>query len=220
MEGLLGRKVGMTQVFEPTGVVVPVTAIELGPCFVTQVKTLERDGYEAIQIGFGAAKKLNKPKAGHLMDRSDPRHPKSLPSLRYLREIRPADPAQYTVGQQLDVSIFAPGDFVDVVGTSKGKGYQGGVKRHHFRGGPRTHGQSDRHRAPGSVGAGTTPGRVLKGTRMAGRMGHERVTVQNLRVVLADPERNLLLVRGAVPGSRNGLLIVRRAIKRGKEGRK
>ncbi len=204
MEGLLGKKLGMTQVFEETGVVTPVTAIELGPCFVTQVKTVDRDGYEAVQIGFGEARRLNQPRAGHL---------KHLPKLRYVREVRPIDAGAFAVGQKLDVSMFKPGDVVDVIGTSKGKGYAGGVKRHHFRGGPKTHGQSDRHRAPGSIGAGTTPGRVLKGTRMAGRMGHERVSVLNLKVVQADPERNLLLLRGAVPGARNGLVLVRRAIK-------
>ena len=203
-EGLLGRKLGMTQVFEEGGVVHGVTAIQAGPCTVTQVKTPDRDGYAAIQIGFGDAKKLNKPEAGHLRD---------LPQLRHLREVRLESVGSYEQGQQLDVSLFEAGELVDVVGTSKGKGFAGGVKRHHFRGGPKTHGQSDRHRAPGSVGATTTPGRVYKGTRMAGHMGDVRVTVQNLKVVEVDADRNLLLVQGAVPGADNGLVFVRKAVK-------
>ncbi|HVA25613.1 MAG TPA: 50S ribosomal protein L3 [Chloroflexota bacterium] len=203
-EGLLGRKLGMTQIFEAGGVVRPVTAIQAGPCTVTQVKTPDRDGYSAIQIGFGAAKKLNKPEAGHLRE---------LPMLRYLREVRLDSVGSYEQGQQIDASLFEAGELVDVVGTSKGKGFAGGVKRHHFRGGPKTHGQSDRHRAPGSVGATTTPGRVYKGTRMAGHMGDVRVTVQNLTVVEVDTDRNLLLVEGAVPGADNGLVFVRKAVK-------
>ena len=203
-EGLLGRKLGMTQVFEEGGVVHAVTAIQAGPCTVTQVKTPDRDGYSAIQIGFGDAKKLNKPDAGHLRD---------LPQLRHLREVRLDSVGSYEQGQQLDVSLFAAGELVDVVGTSKGKGFAGGVKRHHFRGGPKTHGQSDRHRAPGSVGATTTPGRVYKGTRMAGHLGDVRVTVQNLKVIEVDADRNLLLVQGAIPGADNGLVFVRKAVK-------
>ena len=203
-EGLLGRKLGMTQVFEEGGVVRAVTAIQAGPCTVTQVKTPDRDGYSAIQIGFGAAKKLNKPDAGHLRD---------LPRLRHLREVRLPAVGSYEQGQQIDASLFAAGELVDVIGTSKGKGFAGGVKRHHFRGGPKTHGQSDRHRAPGSVGATTTPGRVYKGTRMAGHLGDVRVTVQNLKVVEVDTDRNLLLVEGAVPGATNGLVFVRKSIK-------
>lgn len=203
-EGLLGRKLGMTQVFEEDGAVRAVTAIQAGPCTVTQVKTPDRDGYSAIQIGFGDAKKLNKPEAGHLRD---------LPQVRHLREVRLDSVSSYEQGQQLDVSLFETGELVDVVGTSKGKGFAGGVKRHHFRGGPKTHGQSDRHRAPGSVGATTTPGRVYKGTRMAGHLGDDRVTVQNLMVVEVDADRNLLLVQGAVPGADNGLVFVRKAVK-------
>jgi len=203
-EGLLGRKLGMTQVFEEGGVVRPVTAIQAGPCTVTQIKTPDRDGYSAIQIGFGDAKKLNKPEQGHLRD---------LPRLRHLREVRLDSVSSYEQGQQIDASLFEAGELVDVVGTSKGKGFAGGVKRHHFRGGPKTHGQSDRHRAPGSVGATTTPGRVYKGTRMAGHMGDVRVTVQNLKVVEVDTDRNLLLVEGAVPGANNGLVFVRKAVK-------
>ncbi len=202
IEGILGRKVGMTQIFDESGAAVPVTVIEAGPCYVTQVRTTERDGYTAAQIGFGQAKRLTKPQKGHL---------KKLPPTRYLREIRVTDISGIETGQKIDVSIFQPGEMVDVTGISKGKGFAGVVKRHGFAGGPRTHGQSDRHRAPGSIGAGTTPGRVLKGTRMAGRMGGERVTVKNLEIVQADPARNLLLVKGAVPGGRNSLLIIKKA---------
>jgi len=181
-EGLLGRKLGMTQIFEAGGVVRPVTAIQAGPCTVTQVKTPDRDGYSAIQIGFGAAKKLNKPEAGHLRE---------LPMLRHLREVRLDTVGSYEQGQQIDASLFEAGELVDVVGTSKGKGFA----------------------APGSVGATTTPGRVYKGTRMAGHMGDVRVTVQNLKVVEVDTDRNLLLVEGAVPGADNGLVFVRKAVK-------
>ncbi|MCD6518652.1 MAG: 50S ribosomal protein L3 [Anaerolineae bacterium] len=203
-KGLLGRKIGMTRLFDEKGEVVPVTVIEAGPCYVTQIKTVERDGYNAIQIGFGHAKRLNKPERGHLKD---------LPPLKHLREIRTDDVDQYQVGQVLDVSIFTPGTLVDVTGTSKGRGFAGAVKRHGFGGGPKTHGQSDRHRAVGSIGSGTTPGRVFKGLRAPGHMGNRRVTVLNLEVVRVDPERNLLLVRGAVPGPRNGLLLIRDAVK-------
>jgi large subunit ribosomal protein L3 len=203
-EGLLGRKLGMTQVFEETGLVTPVTAIQAGPCTVTQVKTPERDGYTAIQIGFDEARKLNKAETGHL---------KGLPALRHLREVRLTSAENYTQGQQIDVSLFETGELVDIIGTSKGKGFAGGVKRHHFHGGPKTHGQSDRSRAPGSIGATTTPGRVYKGQRMAGHLGDVRVTVQNLKVVQVDPERNLLLVEGAVPGAVNGVLFIRKAVK-------
>lgn len=203
-EGLLGRKLGMSQIFEEGGLVRAVTAIQAGPCTVTQVKTPDRDGYAAVQIGFEDAKKLNKPESGHL---------KAVQLLRHLREIRLNSTGEYQQGQQLDASLFAVGELVDVVGTSKGKGFAGGVKRHHFRGGPKTHGQSDRHRAPGSVGATTTPGRVYKGQRMAGHLGDVRVTVQNLKVIEVDPDRSLLLVEGAVPGANNGLVFVRKAVK-------
>ena len=204
VEGLLGRKIGMTQVFAADGRIFPVTVIEAGPCYVTYIRTPERDGYQAVQIGFDEVKRLNKAERGHL---------NKLPSLRHLREVRAETLEDLSVGQRLDAGLFAAGDLVDVTGTSKGKGFAGVVKRHHFRGGPKSHGQSDRLRAPGSMGATTTPGRVLKGQRMAGRMGNERVTVQSLRVVEADPDRNLLLVRGAVPGARNGLLLIRKAVK-------
>jgi len=200
MKGILGRKQGMTRVFLEDGVVVPVSVVEAGPCVVTQVKTRQRHGYQAIQLGYEDAKKLNEPEAGHL---------KRVAPLRHLREFRVDDLGDAQIGQMVDVGIFQPGDMVDVVGISKGKGFAGGVKRYHFRGGPKTHGQSDRHRAPGSIGAGTSPGRVFKGTPMAGHMGYRRVTATNLKVVRVDPERNLLLVRGAVPGAKNGLLVVK-----------
>ena len=208
MKGILGKKVGMTQVFDENGAVVPVTIVEAGPCFVTQKKTVEKDGYNAIQVGFGDVpeKRLNKPLNGHLKK-------SGVAPVKYLREFRVDDPDAYEEGQQIDVSVFNVGDKVDVTGTSKGKGFAGVVKRHHFRGGPKTHGQSDRWRAPGSVGAGSTPGRVFKGVRMAGRMGNERVTVQNLRVALVDPEKNLLGIKGAVPGGKNGLIVISEAIK-------
>lgn len=205
MKGLLGRKVGMTQVFDERGEVIPVTIIEAGPCYIAQVKNRARDGYQAIQLGFGEAGRLSKPQQGHL---------KELPSLRYLREIRMANAEEYQVGQELRADLFAVGDIVDVTGTSKGRGFTGVMKRHGFRGGPRTHGQSDRARAPGSIGATTTPGRVWKGKRMAGRHGNHRVTIQNLKVVLVDAERNLLAVRGSVPGARNGLLLIKEAVKK------
>lgn len=208
MRGILGRKLGMTRIFDESGEAVPVTVIEAGPCYVTQKKTTEKDGYTAVQIGFDETdpKKLTRPEWTRLKAND-------LPPLRHLRELRMSDASDYEVGQKLSVDIFKAGDTVDVTGTSKGKGFAGGMKRHGFRGGPATHGQSDRPRAPGSIGAGTTPGRVFKGTRMAGHMGNRRVTAQNLRVVMVDPERNLLLVRGAVPGAKNGLLLIREAVK-------
>ncbi|MHB1294517.1 MAG: 50S ribosomal protein L3 [Anaerolineae bacterium] len=203
-EALLGKKVGMTQIFAGNGEVIPVTVIEAGPCYVTQIKTEAADGYNAIQIGFGPAKRLSKPERGHLGDR---------PLLRYLREIRTDDVDQYQVGQILDVSRFAVDELVDVSGTSKGKGFAGVVKRYHFRGGPKTRGQSDRQRAPGASSSGTTPGWVWKGTRRSGHMGDEHKTTLNLRVVLVDAERNLIGVHGAVPGSDGGLVMVRKAAK-------
>lgn len=198
---MIGRKIGMTQLFRDDGEVV-VTAIEAGPCVVTQVKTEAKDGYNAVQLGFGEAKRVNSPQKGHL---------KGTGQFRYLREFGVDDISSVRVGQRVDVDMFKPGDLVDVTGISKGKGFAGVVKRHHFAGGPKTHGQSDRHRAPGSVGATTFPGRVLKGTRMAGRMGNKRVTVRNLKVIEVDTARHLLLVKGAVPGSRKGLLLIRKA---------
>jgi large subunit ribosomal protein L3 len=207
LKGLIGMKVGMTQIFDDTGAAIPVTLIEAGPCYVTQVRLPELDGYSAVQLGFGEVKpkRLTGGQLGHLKRNN-------LPPLRFLREFREKDP-EVTEGDKLTVDLFTVGDHVDVVGTSKGKGFAGAVKRHHFKGGPKTHGQSDRQRAPGSRGSGTTPGRVYKGARGAGHMGDERVTVQNLGVVLVDPERNLLGLRGAVPGSKGGLIVIKAARK-------
>ncbi len=208
IRSIIGRKIGMTQIFTEGGTVEPVTAIEAGPCVVTQIKTPVRDGYTAVQLGFGEARQLNSPERGHLG---------KLGLFKHLREFRVADTSDIELGHRIDVSLFQPGDSVDVSGISKGKGFAGGVKRHHFSGGPKTHGQSDRHRAPGSVGAGTDPGRVLKGQKMAGHMGNERVTVKRLEVVRADPDSNLLLVKGAVPGARNGLLEISKSVTHGQE---
>ena len=202
--GLLGKKLGMTQVFREDGRAEPVTAVEAGPCVVTQVKTTTKDGYEAVQLGFGEARRLTKPMEGHL------RH---TGKFRHLREMPARDLTEVQVGQRVDASLFQPGDLVDVTGTSKGRGFAGVVKRHGFHGGPKTHGQSDRHRAPGSIGGGTSPGRVFKGKKMAGHMGNARVTTRGLEVIQVDAERNLLLIKGAVPGARNGLLVIRQAKK-------
>jgi len=206
IQAIIGKKLGMTQIFRDNGKVEAVTAIEAGPCTVTQVKTVAKEGYNAAQLGFGEAKRLNSPQRGHL---------KGLGQFRYLREFRVNDIEAIEVGQKVDISLFKSGDLVDITGVSKGKGFAGVVKRHHFAGGPKTHGQSDRHRAPGSIGATTSPGRVFKGMRMAGHMGNSQVTVQQLEVFEADPARNLLLVRGAVPGARNGLLLIKKS-RRGK----
>lgn len=209
MKGILGKKVGMTQIFGERGEVIPVTVIEAGPCYVAQIKTIERDGYSAVQMGFEDSKprRLTRPQMQHLRKNK-------LPPLRYLREFRArGEDLSFEEGQKLTVEMFEEGELVDVVGTSKGRGFAGTVKRHGFGGGPKTHGQSDRHRSPGSIGACTTPGRVFKGKRMPGRMGNDRVTVQGLKVVLVDPERNLLAVRGAVPGANGGLLMIQQARK-------
>jgi large subunit ribosomal protein L3 len=270
LSGIVGRKVGMTQIFSADGTAIPVTVIEAGPCAVTQVKTEAKDGYEAVQLGFGEAKHATRPMLGHLghslpvtprqrrkqqqeqakvrqrarqqreaaeeaesgteteadvaeatgettaasnQPRASRRRRgagKALGPFRVIREVKVLDGQFPAVGDTIDVGMFSAGEEVDIIGTSKGKGFAGVMKRHNFRGGPRTHGQSDRARAPGSVGPGTTPGRVFKGTRMAGRMGNERVTVKALLVVQADPERNLLVIRGSVPGPNGGLLIVRK----------
>jgi len=208
MKGILGKKVGMTQIFDDKGEVIPVTVIEAGPCFVTQKKTLERDGYTAIQVGMQEAKPkhLTKGQLGHL-------EKAKLPPLRHLREIRLSSVDEYEVGQRLTVAMFESGEQVDVVGTSKGRGFAGAIKRHGFKRQPKTHGQSDRERAPGSIGAMMSPSRVFKGTRMAGHMGMARVTAQNLRVVLVDEERNLLAVKGSVPGANGGLVLVKQSRK-------
>ncbi len=212
MKGILGRKLGMTQLIMENGEVVPVTIIQAGPCYVTQLKKPEVDGYAAVQLGFEevAERKLTKPERVRLQKNG-------LPPLKVLREFRltDGDDSEYQIGQQISVDVFQEGDRVDVTGTSKGRGFQGGVKRYGFGGGPKTHGQSDRWRAPGSIGSGTTPGRVYKGTRMAGHMGNARVTVQNLLVVRVDPEKGVIAVKGAVPGPRNGLLMIREARKQG-----
>lgn len=204
--GIIGKKIGMTQLFQESGEAVAVTAIQAGPAVVTQVKTRHRDGYDAIQVGFIESRvkqsRLSSPEKGHL---------RGLESARYLREFRMNDSGSIKRGDNVDVGFLANGDLVNVTGFSKGKGFAGVVKRHHFSGGPKTHGQSDRHRAPGSIGATTSPGRVLKGRRMAGHMGNRRITAPNLEVVQADPERNLLLVKGAVPGANGGLLIIEKA---------
>jgi large subunit ribosomal protein L3 len=275
LSGLLGRKVGMTQVFGPNGIAIPVTVIEAGPCVITQIKTVAHDGYEAVQIGFEQArlKSATRPELGHLghslpllkaqrkriqtyqqqrakkgenaaaeeesqagtatadnekkdkqiqkllkVQQNRQRRPgPELGPFKVLREVELQDGSsgdKLELGAQYGADLFKAGEEVDIVGTSKGKGFQGGVKRHGFRGGPKTHGQSDRTRAPGSIGSGTTPGRVLKGTRMAGHMGNERVTVKSLQVVQADPERNLLLVKGSVPGANGGLLMIKKHVKR------
>ena len=207
LKGLIGKKIGMTQIFDESGLAIPVTVIEAGPCYVTQVRLPEKDGYSAIQLGFGEIKekRLTGGQLGHLK-RND------LAPVKFLREFRVKNP-DVQEGDKLTVAVFSVGERVDVVGTSKGKGFQGGVKRYHFKGGPRTHGASDRERAPGSRGSGTTPGRVYKGSRGPGHMGSDRVTAQSLKVVLVDPERNLIGVNGSVPGARGGLVLVKEARK-------
>jgi large subunit ribosomal protein L3 len=199
--GLIGRKVGMTQIFQDDGTMIPVSVVAIEPNTVTRLRTPERDGYTAVQLGVETSKKLSKPEAGQL---------KELPKVAVIREFRVDDASGYAVGQTLDISLFAAGDVIDVTGTSKGKGFAGTVKRHNFKRGPKTHG-SDHHREPGSIGPGTTPGRVYRGSRMAGHMGHERVTVKKLQVVRTDPDRNLLLVKGSVPGAPNALVLVKKA---------
>ena len=206
-KGLIGRKVGMTQVFDDEGVAFPVTLIEAGPCYVTQVKTAEKEGYASVQIGFDEVnpKRLTRGQLGHLKRNN-------LPPLKVLREFRITKP-DVSEGDALKVDLFETGERVDIVGTSKGRGFAGVVKRYHFAGGPKTHGQSDRWRAPGSLGSGTTPGRVWKGKRGPGRMGNERVTSSNVRVVLVDPERNLIAVDGSVPGPKGGMVVIKPARK-------
>jgi len=207
LKGLIGKKIGMTQIFDESGIAYPVTLIEAGPCYVTQIRRPETEGYSAVQLGFSEThpKRLTGGELGHLKAAS-------LPPLRVLREFRAKTP-DVSFGDVLNVDVFAPGERVDVIGTSKGKGFAGGVKRYHFSGGPKTHGQSDRHRAPGSNSSGTTPGRVYKGSRRPGHMGSDRVTVQSLKVVLVDAERNLIGVHGAVPGPKGGLVVINEARK-------
>jgi large subunit ribosomal protein L3 len=205
IQGLIGRKLGMTQIFDESGVVHPVTVIECGPNVITQVKSTDTDGYEAVQLGFGIDKRLTKPEQGHRKS--------SGYMSRTLREVKADDVSEYEVGQVLKADTFNTGELVDITGTSKGRGFQGGVKRHGFAGGSKTHGQSDRWRAPGSIGSSATPGRVFKGLKMAGHMGVDKVTVQNLKVLRVDVDRNILLVQGSVPGPNNGTVIIRRAVK-------
>jgi large subunit ribosomal protein L3 len=206
IEGLLGRKLGTAQVFDDQGRLRGVTAVAVGPCYVTQLRTPERDGYSAVQIGFDEKKTLSKPAAGHLKAAGDLK-------LRHLAEFKTSDPSAHNLGDRIGAEVFEPGQLVNVSAVSKGRGFQGGVKRHGFRGGPRTHGQSDRHRAPGSIGSGTTPGRVYKGTRMAGHMGAERVTVLNLEVVARNDDENVIFVAGSVPGPKGGLVRIRHSKK-------
>lgn len=206
IKGMIGRKVGMTQVFDANGNVIPVTVIEAGPCYVTQIRTAESNGYTAVQLGFSETKpkRLTKGQLGHLKRNN-------LPALRYLREFRINGDIDVEEGQEIKVDVFNAGERVDVIGTSKGRGFAGTIKRHNFRRQNKTHGQSDRERAPGSAGATTTPGRTLPGQRMAGRMGNDRVTAQNLEVVVIDAERNLIAVRGSVPGAKGGIVMIKPA---------
>ncbi len=206
INGILGRKLGMTQVFTESGKCIAVTAIEAGPCKITQIKGSATDGYNAAQIGFGQAKRLSGPEKGHL---------KEMGQFKYLREFRLEAIEGLKTGDVIDAGMFKAGDIVNVIGISKGKGFAGVVKRHHFKGGPKTHGQSDRLRAPGAIGATTSPGRVWKGMRMGGHMGDERVTVGNLAVYSADATRNLILIDGAVPGAKNSLVIIEKSHKGG-----
>jgi large subunit ribosomal protein L3 len=207
MKGIIGKKVGMSQVFDEQGNVTPVTVIQAGPCFVTQIRTAERDGYSAIQLGFEEvnAEKLAGGERGHLVKRS-------MPALRHLREFRVKN-VDVEEGQRIAADIFAKGDRVDVIGTSKGKGFAGTIKRHNFNRQPTTHGASDRTRSPGSNASGTDIGHVWKGSRRSGRMGNDRVTTQNLEVMVVDPERNILAIKGSVPGAKGGLVIIKASVK-------
>jgi large subunit ribosomal protein L3 len=208
IQALLGRKLGMTRMFDENGVVTASTLVEAGPCFVTQLRTPERDGYLAVQLGFGEKRRPNQPERGHLKAAGLP----DRTGLEALREV-PADSVDdLELGARVDASMFAQGEVVDVIGTSKGKGFAGVMKRHNFHGGPKTHGQSDRWRHSGSVGSGTTPGRTFKNMRMAGHLGDARVTVKNLRILSVDPERNLVALRGAIPGPKGGLVLIRKKV--------
>lgn len=210
MTGIIGRKLGMTRVFREDGTAVPVTVVEAGPCVVTRIRTAERDGYEAVQLGFEKArtKSMTKPVLGQFAS-------VKLAPRKELREFRVSDPSSYEVGQEVTVDIFAPGEEVDVTGTSKGRGFQGNVRRHNKSVGRRTHGNTNR-RAPGSIGQSASPSRVWKGRKLPGQMGDQRVTVKRLSVVEVDADKSLLLIRGAVPGSNNGLVLIR---KRGGAGK-
>lgn len=210
-KGILGRKIGMTQVFDEDGHAVPVTVVEAGPCRVAQVKTPEKDGYTAVQLSFGAPKRVTKPLAGHFAKAN-------IDPARYVVELRLDELGEYTLGGEILADVFDAGEVVDVVGVTKGKGFAGGMKRHNFSGLGAGHGVQKKHRSPGSIGACATPARVFKGTRMAGHMGHRRVTTLNMKVIAADPERNLLLLRGAVPGPKGGLVMVRSAVRIRQQG--
>lgn len=202
IQSIIGHKLGMTQIYRENGRIEAVTAVEAGPCAITQVKTVDKEGYDAIQIGFEESKRLNSAEKGHL---------KGLAPYRRLREFRVESSADMKIGDLIDVNTFKQGDQVDVTGVSKGKGFAGVVKRHHFKGGPKTHGQSDRERHPGAIGSTTTPGHIKKGMRMAGHMGSQQVTVRKLEVIKIDPARNLLFIKGAVPGSKNGLVLIKKS---------
>ena len=213
-KAIVAEKIGMTQVFDDQGNVVPVTVIEAGPCYVTQVRNNERDGYIAVQLGYGETKpaRLTQGQLGHLKKND-------LPALRVLREFRVmgSNPVEIAEGAEIKVDVFETGELVDVIGVTKGRGHAGTIKRHGFHRGPKTHGQSDRERSPGSIGMCATPGRTLKGQRMAGRMGNDRVTMQNLEVVVVDAEKNLLAVKGSIPGSKGGIVVIRPARKAKKQ---
>jgi len=208
LKGLIGRKIGMTQIFDESGRAIPVTLLEAGPCFVSQVKNAETDGYSAVQLAFGEVKpkRLSKAELGHLKTNN-------LPPVRVLREFRTKKLEDINPGDELKASVFAAGEYVDVVGTSKGKGFAGAMKRHGFHGGPKSHGQSDRQRSPGSSGSGTTPGRVYKGKRRPGHMGDVQVTSSHIRIAMVDPERNLIAVQGSVPGAKGGTVVIKEARK-------
>lgn len=208
LKGLIGRKIGMTQIFDESGRAIPVTFLEAGPCFVSQIKNAETDGYSAVQLAFGETKpkRLSKAELGHLKTNN-------LPPVRVLREFRTKKLEDINPGDELKASVFAAGEYVDVIGTSKGKGFAGAMKRHGFHGGPKSHGQSDRQRSPGSSGSGTTPGRVYKGKRRPGHMGDVQVTSSHIRVAMVDPERNLIAVQGSVPGAKGGTVVIKEARK-------
>ncbi|MBI5052001.1 MAG: 50S ribosomal protein L3 [Chloroflexi bacterium] len=208
MKGLLGKKVGMTQIFNESGDVIPVTVLEAGPCYVTQVRTLENDGYSAVQIGFEEVKpaRLAAGEKGHLKRNN-------LPTLKHIKEFRVKGEHNLAEGNKLMADVFKEGEHVDVVGITKGKGFQGGIKRHHFSRSKKTHGQSDRMRSPGSNSSGTTPGRVYKGSRRPGHMGSVKATVQNVKVVMVDAERNLIAVNGSVPGGKGSIVVIQEARK-------
>jgi large subunit ribosomal protein L3 len=211
LEGLIGKKLGMTQIFDDKGVIHAVTVVAAGPVTVTQIKTASKEGYDAIQVAYGEKKRPNKPMKGHF---------KKLGDFRMLQEFKVLGDGEYTVGDKVGMEIFSEGDLVDVTSNSRGRGFAGGVRLHGFHGGPKTHGQSDRHRAPGSIGSGTTPGRVLKGQKMAAHMGAKQVTSKNLKVIAKDEAKGLLLIQGAVPGATNATVTVSVAQKQRKQKKK